>query len=401
MAKGDKAKVQNAIDYNYDAARQTAQNLQGENTQRTTQFQNLYSPAVQQNLGSYGDIMGGYQGFLNRLPNSGNLLNQFLGGSYNTGQGGVPQQPQQQPQSTGDPNRDRALALYAKYGVTPGARGSGLSDIDYWSQDAINNAKGDADYVFGRLESNLQGRGPDVGGGGSAGGQGFGALSPAIGGYGEFAQTGGYSPQDIENIRARMIAPIRSIYSSARQNVERAKALNPTLTNIPGAEAKLAREQSYALTDKTTDAEAALAEAIRSGKLAGLGGLTNIGMGARGQDLQAMLGSGGQALQGLSGMTGLYGTEPGLSRMFGQQMLTSAGQGIDVGQLRNAIASGAVNAQLGASRVPGNFQTALGNIGGVVGLGGQVAGALMGLPSFSNIGQQTGMAAYPGGYTGW
>lgn len=51
----------------------------------------------------------------------------------------------------------RFAALYQKYGVTPGSRGSGAADWQYWQQDAVSNAGGDVNYVLGRLEQQLQG----------------------------------------------------------------------------------------------------------------------------------------------------------------------------------------------------------------------------------------------------
>ena len=72
-------------------------------------------------------------------------------------QPGAPNQPASgQPAGTLDP---RLAALYQKYGVTPGARGSGLTDAAYWN-DKIRT--GDAGYFLGRLEQDLAGKGPDA-----------------------------------------------------------------------------------------------------------------------------------------------------------------------------------------------------------------------------------------------
>jgi len=69
---------------------------------------------------------------------------------------GAPAQPGQPATGNLDP---RLSALYQKYGVTPGARGSGLTDAAYWN-DKIRT--GDAGYFLGRLEQDLAGKGPDA-----------------------------------------------------------------------------------------------------------------------------------------------------------------------------------------------------------------------------------------------
>src|SRR5260221_9827644 len=72
----------------------------------------------------------------------------------------------------------RISALYQKYGVTPGARGSGPADWQYWQNEALSNAKGDWGYVLGELEKDIQGKrgGP---GAGVYSGQGGSSAAPS------------------------------------------------------------------------------------------------------------------------------------------------------------------------------------------------------------------------------
>src|SRR5258705_2916056 len=49
------------------------------------------------------------------------------------------------------------MALYQKYGVSPGERGSGPTDWQYYQNEALNNAGGDMNYVLGSLEGDLSG----------------------------------------------------------------------------------------------------------------------------------------------------------------------------------------------------------------------------------------------------
>lgn len=59
------------------------------------------------------------------------------------------------------------------------------------------------------------------------------------------AETGGYSEQNINDIRARGISPIRSIYANAQRNLERQRVLQGGYSpNMAAATSKMAREQS-------------------------------------------------------------------------------------------------------------------------------------------------------------
>ena len=55
---------------------------------------------------------------------------------------------------------------------------------------------------------------------GGAGAAGF----PSYGGYQDFAKTGGFSPEDIANMRARGAGGVRSAYAGAQREVGRQRA---------------------------------------------------------------------------------------------------------------------------------------------------------------------------------
>lgn len=321
----------------------TQQNQQQE---RTNQFGNYFGNAANTGVADYGNIMGNYNNFLGRMPSAGSGLNSFLGPNYASS-----------PANPYGPDRS---------GTTPGGNAGG---------------------------SGSGGGSPSGGGGPSGLGVDYGALNPAISGYQNFANTGGFSGDDVANIRARAISPIRGIYDAAQRKVKQAGALNPGLSNIGASQAKLAREMSYALSDKSIDAEGMIADSIRSGKLGGLQGLSGLGMGLRGQDLNAILGGGGLESEAMRGMTGLFGTAPGMAGMFGNQMLQSGGQGIDLAGLRNQAALGDIGSRVQASQIPSTFQNVLGNIGQMVNMAGTVAGGFAGIPNFS------GSASNYGGMT--
>lgn len=229
-----------------------------------------------------------------------------------------------------------------------------------------------------------------------------GNVGEAIGHYKDFANTGGYSDADIQNLRARGIAPTRAVYSQAQNNLDRAKALSGgTMTNYGAASAKMARDLSQQIGDANVNVNASIADKVQQGKLAGTAGLAGTSLAQQGAQLQVdqinnqmkMAGLGGltdtdkailagelsknsQGLEALSGQRSLYGTKPGMADMFGQQVLHAGDQDLQGQQLENQLRLGLINAQGGRSNIPGNFQQGLGNIGGVLGLGGQLGGML-------------------------
>lgn len=194
-------------------------------------------------------------------------------------------------------------------------------------------------------------------------GGGADALNQAMGGYSEFARTGGFSPEDIQDIRARAVSPIRSVYSSAKSNLERAKGLSGGyLPNYVAANAKMAREQANTIGDMNENVNASIAGMRQQGRLAGLGGLSQVGQFGSSQDLarsnalmQARLGA-------LGGMTSLYGSAPGMGQTYGNQLL-GAGDNLNRSQAnRNNMANSLMGNMINSASIPGNFQSAMGNI---------------------------------------
>lgn len=112
---------------------------------------------------------------------------------------------------------------------------------------------------------------------GGGGGGFYGPYDQVLSGYSQFAETGGFSPDDLANIRARSVSPIRATYANAEREVNRQKALQGGYS--PGfnvLKARMAREQGQAGAEATTNAEAGIAEMVQQGKLAGLGGLSGL-----------------------------------------------------------------------------------------------------------------------------
>ena len=181
----------------------------------------------------------------------------------------------------------------------------------------------------------LQARGPGgvnryTGDGAGVPGQTLRDYNEVFGRYGEFADTGGYSSDDLANIRARAVSPIRSIYSGARRDIDRQRSLQGGYSpNRTAALAKMAREQSYTTADANTNVEAAIAQMVQQGKLAGMGG-----------------------------QAGLYGTSPGLAGTFGSQALDAQG-------LQNQSAQAMIQNRAQSQMMPGAVDTSIGRIGQV------------------------------------
>lgn len=183
----------------------------------------------------------------------------------------------------------------------------------------------------------------------------------AITGYQDFANTGGYSGQDIQELRARGISPIRSTYQNAMMQMDRGKALQGGYApNYMAAQAQMQRELPQQLSDATTNVNAGLADAIRQGKLSGLSGLSGIGSMESGHRMSAALANQSANLRAQEGTEqalsahdnrkldaqrllgssidmerSLYGTSPGASAAFGNQAQQAYQQRLALDELRN------------------------------------------------------------------
>ena len=197
----------------------------------------------------------------------------------------------------------------------------------------------------------------------------YGYLREAMPGYREFAQTGGYSPTDVQELRARGISPIRSAYGNTMMELDRARALGGSSgsPNYIAAASKAQRELPGQMADAETTVNAGLADAIRQGRQFGLQGISSTGStmgGLSSQEANRMLqaDTANQAADiqtqqmesqnkfgSLQGMSGLYGATPGMSNMFGQQALSAYGQRGNLENARTQQGLAAIDAQLRAA----------------------------------------------------
>lgn len=162
----------------------------------------------------------------------------------------------------------------------------------------------------------------------------------------QFSDTGGYSPEDLSNIRSRALAPTRAVYANAQRNVNRQRALQGGYS--PGAgvlQARMAREMGQGLSDASTNAEAGIAQMVNQGKQFGTSGMANI-----------------------------YGTTPGMANMYGNLYDRRLNALTDLQSLQNQLGLGTMQAQIGASQLPGKWESTVGRIGDVFKIGKDVTG---------------------------
>jgi hypothetical protein len=196
-----------------------------------------------------------------------------------------------------------------------------------------------------------------VGSTGGAGGAGGGALGRAFGQQGdiynrftEFADTGGFSDEDLANFRSRALSPIRASHSRAATEMARQRSLQGGYSpNYTAALSRLNRTRGQALSDAAINAEGNIADRVQRGRLAGL-----------------------------AGMSGIYGATPGLANMMGNQMLRGQDQRIAMQGLQNQLGLGIMGNQIAASGIPGRWEHTMGRIGDVANIGGSIAGAFPG-----------------------
>jgi hypothetical protein len=185
----------------------------------------------------------------------------------------------------------------------------------------------------------------------------------------DLSQTGGYSQSGIADLRARAVAPVRSIYASANRNLNRARGLSGGYSpNFGALTAKMAREMSDQIANKLTDVNAGIAQNVASNRLqvapqyAAAGANANAARMANEQQnantvnqtnqfnsagqadtskfnasafMNAQRTNRGNELGAIQGMTNLYGTTPALTSLFGQQVANANQMGQNQQQLDN------------------------------------------------------------------
>jgi len=207
----------------------------------------------------------------------------------------------------------------------------------------------------------------------------YDTLDTAKGGYQNFMNTGGFSDQDIQNLRARGMAPITAAYGNTMRELDRARSLGGGGANAPNYIAAVSRAQRT-LPQQLSDAEqgvnANLASMVQQGKEFGTTGMAQVGAEtgqlaageAQRQDA-AKRAVEQETLASIGGKGSLYGTTPGQASTFGNQVLNAYGMSSGMEGQRNAQGLQALgdylNAFTGAKTQTPWWQTGLGIAGDV------------------------------------
>jgi len=326
MAKGDKGKHQAQIDKQGQIFQSGMDKLTPQLANTTGTFMNNYNTGVDKNMGSYDQIMNNYQDYYDNPR-----------GRRGGGGGGTP-------------------------GFTP------------------------TNYVAPKID--------------------YQDPFESYGGYKDFASTGGFDEAGKANIRARAIAPTRAIYERGNENLSRQRSLQGGYSpGYASAMSRNNRQMNEAVSDANIAAESDLARMIQSGRLAGLGGMSGIEgqrLGAQfrkneynaDSDKWATEGNAGENRYGaeynyrnsmdqegdrlgaLTGMTSLYGTTPGMAKLFGDQVLQGQGQQMQGQEMQGNFGNSQIANQYQNFQMPSNFETAMNRVGTGLKYAGQVGAAI-------------------------
>lgn len=158
----------------------------------------------------------------------------------------------------------------------------------------------------------------------------------------DLTETGGLSGADQQNLRARGISPIRSMYATAQRDLDRNRRLSGGYSpNFGAVTSKMTRDMSSQIADQMDNVNARIAEMVQSGKLSAA---PNYASAAQSEanlksqfDLsnrdaenearktnaagmfEAQRNKQSLAAEAAKGMTNLYGTTPALPNLYGSQ----------------------------------------------------------------------------------
>lgn len=147
-----------------------------------------------------------------------------------------------------------------------------------------------------------------------------------MGGFEEFAKTGGYTAPQLANIKAQAISPIGSFATGTRDELARRRSVQGGYApGFDAANRQLQRDTSRAIADTSLNANIALQDRINQGRQWGIGGLS-------------------AAESGLAGMQ----TGNRLAALGGETNIGSAISNASAADISNAMAADQINAQIAA-----------------------------------------------------
>lgn len=211
-------------------------------------------------------------------------------------------------------------------------------------------------------------------------------MNEAFNSYRNFINTGGFSGQDIADMRARGVSPIRANYQNMTNEMMRQKNLQGGYSpNMGAVMTRLGAQRGQMTADAMQDVNARLAEQIQQGKMFGTTGMGGLSVNDAQLAQQAALANQNAGLeiarnnlynpqiQALHGMASMFGTSPGMAATFGNQANQSMNDWLQANQLQQGIGQNAMQGQQMVAQTPSNFETGLGRVGQVANIGGAIA----------------------------
>ena len=419
LGNSDKSNAMNAINNQKTAVGTQSNNL-------GNQFQNQLNSGSQLDSSLANNIATGYANF-NPNVTQGEINDLWQGGGAS---GGI------------DPNQITSAFDSSTPGFQKFATNGGLTPQFNSAFNANMNTVGNAENEFQNINTNPVSA-SDAN------------TMLANGTFQKFIDTGGFSPTDIQDIRARAISPTISAYSDAqRQMLQNNRISNGFATNTPAALAEMARDESNQISNSDIAANSNIAQEVQQGKEFGASGMSAAGSNLANLNLEGRIsGATGQAqsalaaqsaetavqqlddemkmsglqglsdqektqlqaelqnaqineqasatnaalqaqkaeaqfaaetnvpkleLAGLEGETQALGTTPAAQQAASNNLL-------NLFNGTNTAQNNLINSEIGASKIPSGFQSALGNIGSILGLLGNGAAAATGLSSIGSL----------------
>lgn len=156
--------------------------------------------------------------------------------------------------------------------------------------------------------------------------------------YDDFAKTGGFSNDDISNIRTRATSPLASYYGGMRTDIERLNRINGSSAGNTALLARMGKDRARAIGDTSLAAETDISDRVRAGKQ---WGATNM------SGAEQFLGN-----QQIAGLTSAAGIEGNMAQTLASNRM-QAGTTLDASQrsIANMIQQGKMFGTSGLSNI--------------------------------------------------
>jgi hypothetical protein len=220
--------------------------------------------------------------------------------------------------------------MYNLYGTSVQKQAGDYDDIMSRFKDIYNRANADPSGGYTPYQADLANYSKSA------------DTTAALANLKDLTETGGLSAGDQQNLRARGVSPIRSMYATASRDMDRNRRLSGGYSpNFGAVTAKMTRDMSSQIADQMDKVNANIAEMVQSGKLSAAPNYASAAQAeselaskfelsnrdAKNQAkrdnamgmFDAKKNQTNLAAEAARGMTSLYGTTPALPNLYGSQ----------------------------------------------------------------------------------